>query len=122
MQRAQRQTDEDLPCGTLYRGIFLRRDLRQSLPRLYYYVAGALGTVGTFADFYASLETTPVSAPASSDIIETQTLSFENPIFLLIIPIPAILAIGLSYHVGVKYKDGFLKKKDEGPKGSARYR
>ena len=52
----------------------------------------------------------------------TQTLSFENSIFLLVIPIPAILAIGISYLVGVKYKDGFLKKNDEGPKGSARYR
>ena len=52
----------------------------------------------------------------------TQTLSFENPIHLLIIPIPAILAFGISYHVGVKYKDGFGNKKNEGPKGGARYR
>ena len=52
----------------------------------------------------------------------TQTLSFENPIFLLIIPFPAILAFGISYHVGVKYKDGFKNQKEEGPKGSARYR
>lgn len=52
----------------------------------------------------------------------TQTLSFENPIFLLIIPIPAILVFGFSYHVGVRFKDGFGNKKNEGPKGSARYR
>lgn len=52
----------------------------------------------------------------------TQTLSFENPLHLLIIPIPAILAFGISYHVGVKYKDGFGNKKEQGPKGGARYR
>lgn len=52
----------------------------------------------------------------------TQTLSFENPIFLLIIPIPAILAFGISYHVGVRYKDGFLNQKDKEPQGGARYR
>lgn len=52
----------------------------------------------------------------------TQTLSFENPLHLLIIPIPAILVFGISYLVGVKYKDGFGNKNDNSPKGSARYR
>ena len=52
----------------------------------------------------------------------TQTLSFENPLHLLIIPFPAILAFGISYHIGVKYKDGFMKKQDNTPNGSARYR
>ena len=52
----------------------------------------------------------------------TQTISFENTLFLLVIPIPAILAIGFSYLVGVRFKDGFRKKPDEGQKGSARYR
>lgn len=53
----------------------------------------------------------------------TQTLSFENPIFLLIIPIPAILAFGISYLVGVRFKDGFGNKNNNNvPKGSARYR
>lgn len=51
----------------------------------------------------------------------TQSISFENTLFLLLIPIPAILAAGFSYMVGVRCKDGFFKKKDDGKKGSGRY-
>jgi len=36
-----------------------------------------------------------------------QTISDRNVLLLLIIPFPAILTAGISYLVGIRYKDGF---------------
>lgn len=52
-----------------------------------------------------------------------QTISFDNVWFLLVIPIPAILAAGISYLVGIRCKDGLFPKKDKNDKnkGTKRY-
>ena len=39
-----------------------------------------------------------------------QAISDRSVIMLLIVPIPAIVAAGVSYLVGIRYKDGFKTK------------
>jgi len=42
-----------------------------------------------------------------------------NVLMLLVIPIPAVIVVGVSYRLGVKYCDGFIKSKKE--KNGERY-
>ena len=44
-----------------------------------------------------------------------QTVSDRNVVLLVLVPIPAILTAGISYLVGIRYKDGF-KNKSNGTK------
>lgn len=42
-----------------------------------------------------------------------QTVSDRNVIMLVIIPLPAILTAGISYLVGIRFKDGMFQKKEK---------
>ncbi len=49
-----------------------------------------------------------------------QTISPGNVLLVALIPLPAVLVAGISYLFGVRFKDGFIKKKGD-KSGTKRY-